>query len=92
MASNPWEQACGNGLGTAMGQTIFCFIVPSQMLGFWLGLFLVQTARMGKRMLNQADSFLMTKIGTQTDAVICRHVLSVAIFSHKQKGRRNTCV
>ena len=50
-------------------QTDFCFTVPSKMLGFWLGFFSVQTTGMGKWMLNRADSFLMTKLWTQTDEV-----------------------
>lgn len=47
-------------------------------------------------MLNQAVSFLNSSLWAQTDEVhvliICRHVLSVAIFSNKQKERRNIYV
>lgn len=44
-------------------------------------------------MLNQAVSFLNSSLWAQTDEVhvvlICRHVLSVATLSNKQKERRN---
>lgn len=44
-------------------------------------------------MLNQAVSFLNSSLWAQTDKVhvvlICRHVLSVATLSNKQKERRN---
>lgn len=69
MASNPWEQECGNGLGTAVGYNsadhllLHCAFPNVVVL---VGVFSVQTARMVKCMLNQADSFLMTKMWTQT--------------------------
>lgn len=50
-------------------QTIFCFTVSFSMLEFGSGFYLVQPARMSKRLLNQADSLLMTKMHIQTDEV-----------------------
>lgn len=61
-----------NGLDTPLGYNSADHLLLHSVLlsaGDWFGLFLVQPARMGKRILNQADSLLMTKMQTQTDEV-----------------------
>lgn len=71
VASTPGRRNL-DGLGTPMGHNsahhllLHCVLLND---GVWVRLFLVQPARMSKRILNQADSLLMTKIQTQTDEV-----------------------
>lgn len=102
MASSPREQECGSGLGTAMGYNsadhflhllLHCAFSNVDFFGVWFFFFSpAQAARIGKWMLNQADSFLMTKTWTQTDEVqgsgnlqthvVCRNIQPQA------KGKR----
>lgn len=73
----------------------FCLVVVL-FVCFILLRFVLFRQQGWRTMLNQAVSFLNSSLWAQTDevhvVVICRHVLSVAIFSNKQKERRNIYV
>lgn len=100
MASNPWEQECGNGLGTAMGYNsagypLLDCAFPNVGALCYLVFFSSSVRQDSKWMLNQADSFPVTKMWTQTDEVqgsgnLQTHV--VPVFSHKQEGREDSCM
>lgn len=54
------------GCNSAEHLLLHCVLLNA---GVWVRLFLVQPARMSEKILNQADSVLMTKMQTQTDEV-----------------------